>query len=101
MYDADADLIGFCAMGGNQDEALNLQQALRELPEEQRETVFLKVWGGMTLLEISEDGPPASNNFPIDTLYVNNYHSYRNPIGDLAWPLNPQPCCKALWICSS
>src|SRR5258708_31134089 len=27
-------------------------------------------------------GPPASNDFPIDTLYVNNYHSYRNPIGD-------------------
>jgi RNA polymerase sigma-70 factor (ECF subfamily) len=39
---------------GNQDEVLNLQQALRELPDEQRETVFLKVWSGMTLLEISE-----------------------------------------------
>jgi RNA polymerase sigma-70 factor (ECF subfamily) len=39
---------------GNQDDVLNLQQALRELPEEQRETVFLKVWSGMTLLEISE-----------------------------------------------
>ena len=38
----------------NQDEVLNLQQALRELPEEQREAVFLKVWSGMTLLEISE-----------------------------------------------
>jgi RNA polymerase sigma-70 factor (ECF subfamily) len=31
-----------------------LQQALRDLPEEQRETVFLKVWSGLTLLEISE-----------------------------------------------
>jgi RNA polymerase sigma-70 factor (ECF subfamily) len=44
----------FVYPGGNQDEVLYLQQALRELPEEQRETVFLKVWGGMTLLEISE-----------------------------------------------
>lgn len=39
---------------GRQDEVLNLQQALQELPEEQRETVFLKVWSGMTLNEISE-----------------------------------------------
>jgi RNA polymerase sigma-70 factor (ECF subfamily) len=44
----------FAHPNGNQDEVLNLQQALRELPEEQRETVFLKVWSGMTLLEISE-----------------------------------------------
>ena len=44
----------FVHPSGNQDEVLNLQQALRELPEEQRETVFLKVWSGMTLLEISE-----------------------------------------------
>jgi RNA polymerase sigma-70 factor (ECF subfamily) len=36
------------------EEAMNLQQALKELPEEQRETVFLKVWSGMTLFEISE-----------------------------------------------
>jgi RNA polymerase sigma-70 factor, ECF subfamily len=40
--------------GGNRDEILNLQQALAKLPEEQSETVFLKVWGGLTLLEISE-----------------------------------------------
>ncbi|HET6177249.1 MAG TPA: RNA polymerase sigma factor [Candidatus Sulfotelmatobacter sp.] len=33
---------------------LSLQQALRELPDEQRDTVFLKVWGGMTLQEIAE-----------------------------------------------
>jgi hypothetical protein len=45
--------------------------------------------------------PPASNDFPIDTLYVSSYHSYRNSIGDLAWALNPPPSCKALWICSS
>ena len=39
---------------GNPDEVLSLQQALRDLPEEQRETVFLKIWSGMTLLEISK-----------------------------------------------
>ena len=37
---------------GGQDEALILQKALQELPEEQRETVFLKIWSGMTLQEI-------------------------------------------------
>jgi RNA polymerase sigma-70 factor (ECF subfamily) len=36
------------------EEAINLQQALKELPEEQRETVFLKVWSGMTLFEIAK-----------------------------------------------
>ena len=40
--------------GAATKKTLNLQQALRELPEEQRETVFLKVWSGMTLLEIAE-----------------------------------------------
>ncbi len=35
-------------------ELLSLQNALRELPEEQRETVFLRVWSGMTLQEIAE-----------------------------------------------
>ena len=35
-------------------EVLSLQKALRELPEEQRETVFLRSWSGMTLQEIAE-----------------------------------------------
>ncbi len=39
---------------GRPDELLAVQGALRELPEEQRETVFLKIWGGMTLREIGE-----------------------------------------------
>src|SRR5208283_2955676 len=34
-------------------EILSLQNALEELPEEQRETVFLRVWSGMTLQEIA------------------------------------------------
>jgi RNA polymerase sigma-70 factor (ECF subfamily) len=35
-------------------EVLSLQNALRELPEDQREAVFLRVWSGMTLQEIAE-----------------------------------------------
>jgi len=35
-------------------EILALQNALRGLPEEQRETVFLKIWGGFTLQEIAD-----------------------------------------------
>jgi RNA polymerase sigma-70 factor, ECF subfamily len=37
----------------SREEVLAVQAALRDLPEEQRETVFLKVWGGMTLQEIA------------------------------------------------
>jgi len=44
----------FTNPSANQLEILELQRALRELPEEQSETVFLKVWSGMTLQEISE-----------------------------------------------
>jgi RNA polymerase sigma-70 factor (ECF subfamily) len=40
--------------GAKAEEALALQQALRELPPEQQETVFLRVWSGMTLQEISD-----------------------------------------------
>jgi RNA polymerase sigma-70 factor (ECF subfamily) len=36
------------------EEILNLQNALKDLPEEQREAVFLKIWSGMTFLEIAE-----------------------------------------------
>jgi RNA polymerase sigma factor (sigma-70 family) len=35
-------------------EILSVQDALRELPEEQRETVFLKIWSGLTLHEIAD-----------------------------------------------
>ena len=44
----------FVHTGHSHEEALNLQGALKELPEEQRETVFLRVWSGMTLFEIAE-----------------------------------------------
>jgi RNA polymerase sigma-70 factor (ECF subfamily) len=35
-------------------EVLSLQNALRKMPEEQREAVFLRMWSGMTLQEIAE-----------------------------------------------
>ena len=38
----------------DQAEVLTVQKALRDLPEEQRETVFLRIWSGMTLAEIAE-----------------------------------------------
>ena len=44
----------FTHSGGSPDEVLSIQNALKELPPEQRETVFLKVWSGMTLQEIAE-----------------------------------------------
>ena len=39
---------------GNREQVLTLQTALRELPEDQRETIFLHIWSGMTLLEIAD-----------------------------------------------
>jgi len=36
------------------EEVLALQNALRALPDEQRETVFLRVWSGLTLQEIAD-----------------------------------------------
>ena len=44
----------FLHNSGNQEQVFALQKALRDLPEEQRETVFLRIWSGMTLLEIAD-----------------------------------------------
>ena len=44
----------FAHATAGREEVLSLQSALRELPEEQREAVFLRVWSGMTLQEIAE-----------------------------------------------
>ena len=38
----------------DQAEVISLQNALRALPEDQRETVFLRTWSGMTIQEIAE-----------------------------------------------
>ena len=51
MPDSETWLVG---PGGHPEDVLALQSALRELPEEQRETVFLRIWGGMTLQEIAD-----------------------------------------------
>ena len=46
--------VWFAHASADRAEVLSLQKALRELPEEQREAVFLRVWSGMTLQEIAE-----------------------------------------------
>ena len=48
------DELWFAHPMANPAEVLSLQVALRALPEDQRETVFLRVWSGMTLQEIAE-----------------------------------------------
>lgn len=47
-----ADDSCFVHRGGDTEAALTLQNALRELPEEQREVVVMRIWSGMTLEEI-------------------------------------------------
>jgi len=39
---------------GREEEALAVRTALRDLPDEQREAIFLKIWAGMTLQEIAD-----------------------------------------------
>ncbi|HTF22900.1 MAG TPA: sigma-70 family RNA polymerase sigma factor [Candidatus Limnocylindria bacterium] len=48
---------------GNQEAALALEKALAELPEEQREAVVMRVWGGLTLEEIA-----AAVGAPLNTI---------------------------------
>jgi len=48
----DARTQCFSRRGGDQESALALEKALGELPEEQRETVIMRIWSGMTLEEI-------------------------------------------------
>ncbi len=49
--------------GGNQEAALALEKALAELPEEQREVVVMRMWGGLTLEEIG-----AAVDVPLNTV---------------------------------
>jgi RNA polymerase sigma-70 factor (ECF subfamily) len=49
----DLETTWFQHRDGNREAALALQAALGELPEEQRETVMMRVWSGMTLAEIA------------------------------------------------
>lgn len=53
----------FVDLGGAPEEVLALQSALRELPDEQREIVFLRIWSGLTLQEIAD-----TTKAPINTV---------------------------------
>jgi RNA polymerase sigma-70 factor (ECF subfamily) len=45
-------------------DAATAQQMLAELPEEQREVILLRIWGGLTLAEVSRiTGEPMSTLF--------------------------------------
>ena len=50
----DNEITWFQHREGKQEEELALQSALGELPEDQRATVIMRIWGGMTLEEIAE-----------------------------------------------
>jgi RNA polymerase sigma-70 factor, ECF subfamily len=41
--------------GARREEIIALQEALEELPPEQQETVFMRIWSGMTLQEIADE----------------------------------------------
>jgi RNA polymerase sigma-70 factor, ECF subfamily len=49
----DNEVLWFQHREGRQEEELALQSALGELPEDQRATVIMRIWGGMTLEEIA------------------------------------------------
>jgi RNA polymerase sigma-70 factor (ECF subfamily) len=66
----------------DQVEVLSLQNALRELPDDQRETVFLKIWSGMTLQEIAD-----ATETPLNTVASR----YRYALEKLREQLQPPP----------
>jgi RNA polymerase sigma-70 factor (ECF subfamily) len=47
----DPDAAWFTAPDGNQENAIAVQAALSELPDDQREIVVMRIWGGLTLQE--------------------------------------------------
>ena len=61
---ADARPGWFDPQPGELIDAASAQQALAQLPEPQREVIFLRIWGGLTLEEISRvTGQPVSTLF--------------------------------------
>lgn len=60
--EAPLDEACFAHPTGNREAALGLQKALSELPEEQREMVIMRIWGGMTLNEAA-----AASGIPLNT----------------------------------
>lgn len=59
----DAESAWFTHRQGNREAELALQQVLAELPEEQRETVIMRIWSGMTLEEIA-----SATGVPLNTV---------------------------------
>lgn len=53
-HPAGGDRPMFTAANGLHELACDLEQALRDLPDEQREVVVLRVWGEMTLHEAAQ-----------------------------------------------
>ena len=65
---------------GNREASLALQAALRDLPEEQREVVLMRIWSGMTLEEVS-----AAAGVSLNTVASR----YRYALGKLREQLQP------------
>jgi RNA polymerase sigma-70 factor (ECF subfamily) len=63
LMELDARSSVFRHRGGDQEAALALEKALAELPEEQREVVVMRMWGGLTLEEIG-----AAVGVPLNTV---------------------------------
>ena len=63
LTELDPQSSAFQHRGGNQEAALALERALAELPEEQREVVVMRVWGGLALEEIA-----ATSGAPLNTV---------------------------------
>jgi RNA polymerase sigma factor (sigma-70 family) len=53
----------FVHRDGNREAALALQKALGELPEEQREVIIMRIWGGLTLNEAA-----VASGVPLNTV---------------------------------
>ena len=65
------------------ESAMGLQFALRELPEEQREAVILRIWAGMTLEEVA-----AATGAPLNTA-ASRYRYAMEKLRDRLQPWRP------------
>jgi RNA polymerase sigma-70 factor (ECF subfamily) len=72
----------FAHPSGNREATLALQKTLRELPEEQREVVIMRIWGGMTLEEVA-----AATKVSVNTASSR----YRYALEKLRERLQPHP----------
>lgn len=74
----------FVHAGGNVAASLALQEALGELPEEQREVVVMRVWSGMTLEEIA-----TASDAPLNTI-ASRYRYALGKLREKLWPYEGQ-----------